>query len=444
MTELSRAGRWCLALFAAVFVVYITEAMPAAVISIAIVPALVLLKITDVNTALGGFSSTSTYLVAGSYILAAAMTKTGLGGRITGFLLTRVGSGVLRISLGIVMVNIVMAFMIPSSTARTAMLLPFVMALVEQYEGAEEDKCKYAENLLLTLCVTSSTISSGIMTSTVSNPMAVSYIYNASGKEISYFQWMLWGFLPALIMTIAAWLMIQICFRPRESQNEMGIQVIRQQMAQLGKISGKERYTVFIIGITIFLWIFGDKMGIDSATAALLGAVLLFFPGVRVLEWKDCQDSISVSVLFVISGGISLGNAMSVTGASDWLASQVLGIIGENVTGPVMIAAVIVIIQFMHLFFVGTAPMANAFFPILVSLALQLDMETEALIMPAAFMIGGYPVLTFFNTTPNILCYDTKKLKAADFLKVGLPISVIACVVYIACAFWYWPGIGLR
>lgn len=69
-------------------------------------------------------------------------------------------------------------------------------------------------------------------------------------------------------------------------------------------------------------------------------------------------------------------------------------------------------------------------------------MSAAALIMPAAFMIGGYPVLTFFNTTPNILCYDMKKLAAADFLKVGLPISVIACAVYIACVLWIWPAVG--
>ena len=58
-------------------------------------------------------------------------------------------------------------------------------------------------------------------------------------------------------------------------------------------------------------------------------------------------------------------------------------------------------------------------------------------------MIGGYPVLMFFNTTPNILCYDTGFIRSSDFLKIGIPVSICACVVYAVCAKWYWPFIGM-
>ena len=183
--NLELEGQRCLALFVAVFVLYIFESIPAPVISIAIIPLLVVLKISNVNEALAGFASTSTYLVIGSFILAAAMIKTGLGKRITCHLLLLMGTSPVRTSLGLMVVNIIMAFLIPSSTARTAMLLPICLSIIHEYHGEEKEKRRYAANLLLTLCITSSTISAGIMTSTVSNPMAGAYIQNTTGGLVS-------------------------------------------------------------------------------------------------------------------------------------------------------------------------------------------------------------------------------------------------------------------
>jgi anion transporter len=441
--NLDVSGQRCLALFVAVFVLYIFESLPASVISIAIVPLLVVLRITDVGAALSGFSSTSTYLVIGSFILAAGMVKSGLGRRITCFVLMRVGTEPIRLSFGLMLVNIIMAFMIPSSTARTVMLLPICISIIEQFKGESKAKVRYAINILLTLCITSSTISAGILTSTISNPMAVDYIQSATGQLITFGQWFVWGFPPALLMTVVSWLIIQLIFRVDKVENENGREYLEAEIQKMGKIKRAEVITAAAIAFSVLLWIFGSGFGIDSTSVALLGAVMLFIPKLSVLEWEDCQKNVYLSVVFIISGGISLGAAMAKTGASAWLADQVFGFISSDMGLLAVVIIVIVIVQFMHAFFVGTATMANAFFPILISVAAKVNVNAACIIMPAAFMIGGYPVLFFFNTTPNILCYDAGYIKAVDFLKIGIPISVAACLVYSLCAYLYWPMSGL-
>lgn len=451
MNGLGKEGQRCLALFTAVFLLYIFESIPAAVISLAIVPLLVILRISDVNAALDGFASSSTYLVIGSFILTAAMIKTGLGKRITCHLLLWVGTSPMQISFGLMAVNILMAFLIPSSTARTAMLLPICLSVIKEYRGEEENQRRYGENLLLTLCVTSSTISAGIMTSTISNPMAVEYIQNTTGKTVSYGEWFLWGFPPSLVMTVLSWIVIQVCFhlkgaaraketvKPRNKAESRESLYLKQELKEMGSVTGQELRTAAIIVFTVILWVFGSWWGVDSTTAALIGAVILMMPGCGVIKWNDCRSSVSLSVVFVISGGISLGDAMAYTGTADWLAKRVFGFLSGNIPLPVVIILVIIVVQFMHVFFVGTATMANAFFPILVSIAGRIGVSPLCIILPAAFMIGGYPVLLFFNTTPNILCYDTGRIRSWDFLKTGIPISVLACIVYGICAEWFWP-----
>lgn len=47
------------------------------------------------------------------------------------------------------------------------------------------------------------------------------------------------------------------------------------------------------------------------------------------------------------------------------------------------------------------------------------------LVLPAGMIVGGYPLLMFYNTLPNILVYGTGKLRVQDFPIVG----TLACAV---------------
>ncbi len=437
--HLSEAGQRCLALFSAVFVLYLFESVHVAVVSLLIVPLLVIFGIADVNTALKGFSSTSTYLIIGSFAMAEAMLQSKLGNRITYWVLTKAGTSSKRISFGIMCVNIVMAFLIPSSTARTAMLLPICLKIVDVFRTEGGKGGRFGANLLMTLCCTNSTISAGILTSTVTNPMAVQYIAATTGQTVSFMTWLEWGFPPAFLMTILSWWLIQILF-PCTLDVQHGKEYFQQKKDAMGKIGISEKKVLVLFVLTIILWIFGEHFALDSTSVCILSACLLCFPGIGSIRWKDFQNSISMNVVFVCSGGISLGAAMSATGAAGWLAESIFSLLHlGQYSAAATISILLIIVQFMHAVFVGTATMANVFFPILVGIAEVSHINPLLTVLPAAFMIGGYPILMFFNTTPNILCCDAGDLKARDFPLFGILVSFFACIVYILCVYWYWP-----
>ena len=441
---LSEEGKRCLAVFVAVFFLYAFEAMNAAIVSLAIVPLLVFFKVTPIKEALAGFSSTSTYLIVGAFLLTGAMVKSRAGDRITYYILLLVGTKSRNISFGIMCVNILLAFMIPSSTARTAMMLPICLKIIEQYQGEGKDKTRFGANLMMTLCCTNSTISSGILTSTITNPMAVEYIQTITGQTITYRTWLVWGGPPALVRTLIAWLMIQVMFSPEKPCMENGKFYVQQKLQELGRVSIEEVKVMVVLGAAILLWFLGDMINLDSTTVCLMCGCLLCVPKLGVLSWKDCTKNISLSVMFVVSGGISLGTAMSTTGTATWLAESIFRIFGlERLSAQMLLLAMIVIIQFMHVFFSGTATMANVFFPVVAGIAGVAGISPVVMVVVAAFMIGGYPVLMFFNTTPNILCYDTGHLTTGDFIKFGLVLSVVACAVYGICVEWYWSMTGM-
>ena len=59
-----------------------------------------------------------------------------------------------------------------------------------------------------------------------------------------------------------------------------------EKLRKLGPLSQDERLVVATMALTVVLWIFGDKIGMSSVTAAMLGMSLQLFTG--VITWADC------------------------------------------------------------------------------------------------------------------------------------------------------------
>lgn len=440
---LSLVGHKALALFGCIFVLYLTEAIPLAVASILVVPAAALSGITTVKGALEGFSAASAYLIVGAFVLATAMVKTRLAERITYRILLRIGSAPTRITLGVTLVNIALAFLVPSSTARTAILLPECLSILALYGIA--GRSSFATNLLLTLTMTNATIGAGILTATVPNPVTVEFVAKAGGHTISYAEWLLYGFPPALLMTFATWGLIQRVFPPEVAARQDEIDgTIRANLGKLGRMSGPEWRTLLVFGLITVLWATQGLSGLDTTVVCLAGVVLLFLPKFGVITWADANKGVSWQVLLVAGGGISLGDILLKTGAASWLANAIFHGLGlGGASALVVIVVVMLIVQYLHVIFVGTTAMATALLPIILAMAGTAGISPVALALPAGMIIGGYPLLMFYNTLPSIIVYGTGRLTVGDFPKVGIVVCALACFVYALCAATYWRWLGL-
>ncbi len=439
---LSAGGHRALILFAAVFVLYLTEAIPLAITSLVIAPAAVLLGIATPANSLSGFSSPSVYLILGAFILAAAMVKTRLAERITYEILQIAGGTTTRITLGVTIANIALAFLIPSTTARTAVLLPVCLGIASVMGG--EGRTRFVVNLLLTLAFTNATISAGILTATVPNPVTVEFLAKA-GRPVSYADWLIYGFPPALIMTFLTWFVIQRVIGTEEGNGALlARDVIGKRLAEMGRTKSAEWRTLAIFLLVVAGWATQGWTKLDTTVVCLIGAGLLFLPKIGVIDWSDANREISWQVILICGGGITLGDLLIKTGAANWIAGTIFHGLGLNALGLLpMLLVVMVVLQLLHLVFVGTTAMATGIIPIVLALAQTANVDPRVLVLPAGMIIGGYPVLMFYNTLPNIIVYGTGRLTVMDFPKVGILISLLACIVYAICASTYWRWLGM-
>ncbi|HXP96668.1 MAG TPA: DASS family sodium-coupled anion symporter [Telmatospirillum sp.] len=439
---LSPEGHKALVLFVGIFVLYITEAIPLAASSLLVVPIGALMGVSSVKGMLEGFSSPSTYLIVGAFVLAVAMVKTRLAERITYLILSKIGCSATRITFGVTLSNIVLAFLVPSSTARTAILLPVCLSIISLL--GTEGRSKFAVNLLLCLAFTNATISAGILTATVPNPVTVEFIVKAGGKAISYTDWLIFGFPPALLMTVITWITLQKMFPAEPIDSGRGRELIAEGLASLGPMSFAEWRTLFIFLAVVLLWVSQTWTGLDTTLVCLLGACALFFPKIGVIDWSDANKGVSWQVVLICGGGVSLGDVLMKTGAAKWIATGIftsLGLTGASVL--VLLLVVMLVLLYLHFVFVGTTAMATALLPIVAGLAQAAGLPPEILILPAGMIIGGYPLVMFYSTLPNIIVYGSGKLTVGDFVRVGSVLCLPASAIYALCAATYWRWLGL-
>lgn len=142
------AGHRMLAVLAFAVIIWMTEALDYAVSAVVIAalmafllglspnpanPKVLMGTSAGLGLAFSGFANTALVLVASALFLAAAMTATGLDKRIALTILARVGVETRNVIIGTIFVGFVIAFLVPSTTARVSCLVPITLGIIAAF-----------------------------------------------------------------------------------------------------------------------------------------------------------------------------------------------------------------------------------------------------------------------------------------------------------------------
>ena len=175
---------------------------------------------------------------------------------------------------------------------------------------------------------------------------------------------------------------------------------------------------------TIGMWLTSQWHGVPTAAVSFIPIVLLTTTG--ILGVREIR-SLSYDVLFLMAGGLALGQMVTETGLSDWIVSH-LPLQGLGQAGLVLLLSytTVVLSNFMS----NTAA-ANILIPLGVTLASGFESSVAVGIAFGASAAMGLPVAT----PPNAMVYATGRCSATDFLKTGIVMGVIVPAIG---AIWLW------
>jgi anion transporter len=456
---LSIAGQRMLAVLAFAVIVWMTEALDYAVSAIVIAALMAFLLGLSPNPAnpkvllgtgaglalaFSGFANTALALVASALFLAAAMTATGLDKRIALAILSRVGAEVHHVVVGAIVVGFVMAFLVPSTTARVACLVPITLGIISAF-GVNK-RGAFAGMLMITTVQTASIWNVGIKTAAAQNMVAIGFIEKSLQKSITWLEWFIAAAPFGILMSIALYFVMTRMMPAEVTEIPGGREQIRRSLAELGPMKLSEKK---LLALSLTLLLFWCTEGVlhsfDTSSTTIAAVGLMFLPGIGIMTWKEAQPKIPWGTVVLFGIGISVGTALLQTKGAAWLADLAVAQFGlKNATALFVLAVLSLFLTLIHLGFASATALASAMIPIVIAVL-------QGVATPGINIVGMTMLLQFVvsfgfilvvNAPQNMVAYGTETFDAKDFVRTGLVLTVIALalVMLLGTTYWHWLG----
>lgn len=408
-------------------------------------PAAMLGTSRALTIALGGFSNTALALVGGALFIAAAMMKTGLDKRIALVVLSKIGARTNRVLAGVIFVGFLLSFFVPSTTARVSCLVPIVMGIILAF-GVER-KSKFAGVMMIATAQADSIWNVGIKTAAAQNMIAVGFIEKQLGVSITWMDWFIAALPFAVLMSVALYFVLMKIMPPEMDEIAGGNAVVAKALAELGPMKTDEKKMLAISFILLFFWATEKVVHpFDTSSTTIAAIAVMLLPGIGVMSWKEAQPNIPWGTLILFGVGISLGSAILSTKAAAWVAKLIVGTFGlQTLPALVILAILSAFLIIIHLGFASATALASAMIPIIISI-LQ-SVKTPGINVVGLTMILQYVVSFGFilpvNAPQNMVAYGTETFEVRDFIKTGIPLTIIAFALIMLLGATYWKWLGL-
>ena len=420
---------------------------PIAIPATSIIPfaALPLLGVLDAKVVATAYGDSLILLLLGGFMLSTAIEKSGVHRRLAlGMVRAFGGKSRRRLVLGFMVASAVCSMWI-SNTATVLMLLPIVLAVIEQ-----DDDGTLAMPLLLGVAYAASVGGIGTPIGTPPNVICIRSFNESFDPDFDFLSWMAIG-LPIVLCVLPVlwiWLVRKL---PKGHPLEV---------PTCGAWRRPERRVLVVFVLTAAAWCFlkqpaggwsgllefapdpgeligppppPSPVGPDLATVALVACMVLFLcpdgEGGRLLDW-DHAKKVPWGLLLLFGGGIAIAKGFAASGLSHELG-QAFAPLSTWPRFP-MILAICIAVTFLTEVTSNTAT-TNILMPILVVAAIAAEMDARLLMIPAAASASCAFMLPV-ATAPNAVIFGSGHVPVREMIRHGFALNlIVAFVVATLC-----------
>jgi di/tricarboxylate transporter len=168
--------------------------------------------------------------------------------------------------------------------------------------------------------------------------------------------------------------------------------------------------------------------------AAVVGGSIMVLTG--CLNMEQAYRAIDWRAIFLIAGMLPLGTAMQDTGAATYLANQVMAFLGE--AGPWPVIMVLYVLTAMATMIIPTAALVVLMSPIVLSAMADMGLQPETAMMAVA-MAASASFTSPISHPANILVMGPGGYRFIDYLKVGVPLTIVVFIAVMVLLPILWP-----
>jgi di/tricarboxylate transporter len=225
-----------------------------------------------------------------------------------------------------------------------------------------------------------------------------------------------------------------LLYGPRDRLRMLGREpdfLVLTQEAQEAPRLERAKVATLIMGCVLLPVILGL---VPIYIATVVGAALIVLT--RCLTMEEAYRFIEWKAVFLIAGMLPLGTALHKTGAAKLLAEGVVSMVGPF--GPLAVLGGVVGLTFLATCFIPTAALVVLMAPIVLSTSNNMGIPPHALMMGIA-MAASASFMTPISHPANILVMGPGGYRFVDYLKVGVPLTLVVFALILLVLPHLWP-----
>ena len=190
------------------------------------------------------------------------------------------------------------------------------------------------------------------------------------------------------------------------------------------EISSKDisKKSIYIFLSVIFLGAFEI---LPLVVAALLGVVFMIM--FQVLSIRQVIRSVDNNLLLLIVTSLALGSVIQITGTANFLSQSLINFLGES--SPLVILLCFYMLVSITTNFISNNACAVLFTPIAIDIAEKINVDPKVFAIALIFAVNTSFVTPLAYQT-NLLVMGPGHYKFIDYVKFGLPLTVLCWVVF--------------
>ena len=418
------------AVFASAIASVLIGSFPLLTSALLAVAAVVLTGTISPAKAFAGFANASVLLVVIAFLVALAVVKSGLGRRISLFMVGLFGRSSLGLAYSIVITDALIAPGFPSNTARGGVLFPIVLSVARGAGSRPEDPEGRKLGGYLMFCgMASLAVSSALwMTATSANPLGVQVV-RESGVAIGFGKWLVVAAVPALTaLLLLPWIVARI-FPPGIGRTPEAPVAARKELAALGPLKRDEWITAGIFAFMVLGWVFSDLLQLNATSVAFAGLGMLLMSNVLALKdiaehGEALETFLWLAVLFALSGQLNELGFMGYVGQR--LASYIVGL-----SWPMTYVVLIVLYVLIHYMFVSQTSQVLALLGVFLDVGVRGGVPAPLMAFALLFASSYFSVITPQGGSQNVIFVSSGYLTQRELYRLGLLATLFFLAVFL-------------
>ena len=418
------------AIFAAAIVAVVINALPILVASVLAGAAAVLSGIVAPEKAYAGFGNPTILLIVLAFLVARAVVNCGLGARIGHVLVALFGRSTLGLGYSLFLVDAVIAPAFPSNTARSGVLYPIAVSLIEAAgSGSGQPGRRRLGAFVMFSGIASLGLSSALwLTAMAANPLG-SAMAKPSGVEISFGSWFIASSLPTLLAMALMPLLLYKLIKPEVTATPEAPAAARLALRRLGPLSRDERIVAATCAGMVGLWAAAATLQLDSTAIAFLGlGVLLVTGALTAADIAKEGEVLGIFIWFAIL--FALSSQLNELGFMTFLGTRLAGNL-SGLSGLAAGSALVVAFVVLHYLFVSQTAHVLALFGVFLEVGVRVGVPATPLAFQLLFAANYFSMLTPQASSANLLFVGSGYLSQGEAYRLGAITTAFLVILYL-------------